>query len=185
MADEKKRLSFRKSRRIRVLIIILSVIAMVSMFPDGQALEFDVSVGSIWIRDDLIATRTFEILKDKQVYEQEVRNATASVYPIYVLDDTQHETVLDSLESYNEYLLETIDSEVFYNNADNENNVFLSKEAFTELKKLRLQESNISSKKSASLNNIFRATKYLIDRIYNRGLIDRNYSEIGADSFIT
>jgi hypothetical protein len=61
----------QKSRRIKLLMVIATIILIVLMFPKGESLESEIAVNSIWIEDDLIASMSFEILKDPLEYERE------------------------------------------------------------------------------------------------------------------
>ena len=61
----------RTSKRIKILVVLLTIFLIVLMFPKGESLESEITVGSIWIHDDLIASTTFEILKDPKIYEAE------------------------------------------------------------------------------------------------------------------
>jgi hypothetical protein len=60
---EKKQSRFRNSLRVKLLIGLAAVILIAMMFPKGESIESDVSVGSIWIHDDLIAPFSFPIIK--------------------------------------------------------------------------------------------------------------------------
>jgi len=53
------------------------------LFPKGESIESEVTVGSIWTKPDLIASKSFEILKNENQYKSEVKAALKFVYPIY------------------------------------------------------------------------------------------------------
>ena len=103
----------RSSRRIKFLIIFLSVILIVMMFPRGESIEFEVSINSIWLEDDLIASMPFEILKDPVIYQRERAAAANSIHQIFVKVDTVPSMVMDSLTSYNQHLITVMDSDIF------------------------------------------------------------------------
>ncbi|MEW6654835.1 MAG: hypothetical protein AB1394_15385, partial [Bacteroidota bacterium] len=58
----------RRSKRIKILLVFFTILTVVLLFPKGESLESEITVGSIWIHEDLIAATTFEILKDPKVY---------------------------------------------------------------------------------------------------------------------
>jgi hypothetical protein len=107
---EKTKGKFRTSRRIRLLIGLITVLVIVLMFPRGESIESEVSEGSIWIHDDLIAPFSFPIIKDPEIYKAELRAAKESVYPIFIKEENSLNKITDSIESYNDYLIKIIDS---------------------------------------------------------------------------
>lgn len=179
--DETKN-KIRHSLRVRILIVFVSIILIVMMFPKGESLEFEVSVGSIWIQDDLIASTTFEVLKDPEDYRRELSEAAESVNPIFVFDKSIAALQADSLKSYNTRLVSTIDKILEENNPTFINPTFLTDDGFRRLLNIRRQQNLISSRNKLTLSDIFRVTEQLIDRVYRRGLINRSLSDIPKDS---
>ncbi len=59
----------KESKRIKILIMLISVLLIILMFPKGETLDSEVNVGSVWIKEDLIASIPFEILKDSKIYQ--------------------------------------------------------------------------------------------------------------------
>ena len=45
--------------KLKFLLAVVTVILIVLMFPKGESIESEVSVGAIWIHDDLIASFSF------------------------------------------------------------------------------------------------------------------------------
>ena len=76
----------RTSRRIKFLIIFITIVIVVMMFPKGESIEFEVDINSIWLEDDLIASMPYEILKDPLIIEREKAAAGNSVHQIFVKD---------------------------------------------------------------------------------------------------
>ena len=68
--------------KLKILIGLSAIILIVFMFPKGESIESEVTVGSIWIHDDLIAPFSFPVLKDQKTYQNELKEATTSVYPV-------------------------------------------------------------------------------------------------------
>ena len=56
------------------------VLLIVFMFPKGESIEFEVSEGSIWLYDDLIAPFSFPVKKSEEVYLNEVEAAKKGVF---------------------------------------------------------------------------------------------------------
>ena len=81
---KKNKINFKTSERVRFTIALVTVLLIVLMFPKGESIESEVNVGSIWIHDDLIASFSFPILKDPNIYRAEIKEAEASIYPVFV-----------------------------------------------------------------------------------------------------
>jgi hypothetical protein len=67
------------SNKIKILIFLFTLILIVLMFPKGESLDSEVAIGSIWTKPDLIASKSFEILKDPKVYEAQKQRAAPKV----------------------------------------------------------------------------------------------------------
>ena len=70
---------------IKLLMGFITTILIVLMFPKGESIEFEVSEGSIWLYDDLIAPFSFPIKKSEEVYRAEVETAKRSVFPVFLM----------------------------------------------------------------------------------------------------
>jgi len=87
-----------KSRRLKILLLLVTVSLIVLMFPKGESIDSEVQVNSIWIKNDLIASQAFEILKDPQVIERERISATNSIYKIFLKDNNVPRQVLENIK---------------------------------------------------------------------------------------
>ncbi|MEJ2617759.1 MAG: hypothetical protein P8Z35_22580 [Ignavibacteriaceae bacterium] len=67
----------QNSNKIKIIIALVTIILIVLMFPKGESIESEVSVGSIWMNDDLIAPFSFPVYKDPEVYKAELQVAAA------------------------------------------------------------------------------------------------------------
>lgn len=170
------------SKRIKFLLIFLTIVLIVMMFPKGESLESDVVVNSIWIQEDLIASQPFEILKDPVQFEREKAAAENSVSPIFILKDATIDDVKDSIDSYNKYITNLLDSEIFLDNESNVSKTFLSSSSYQTLKNIRSLENNLSSRTNIKLSTIFNSFDDIINRIYRRGLLSTRYEEIEKDT---
>jgi putative nucleotidyltransferase with HDIG domain len=179
---EKKQSRFRNSLRVKLLIGIAVVFLIAMMFPKGESIESDVSVGSIWIHDDLIAPFSFPILKDPAVYKAELKSAVKSVYPVYIKKDDEIQKSLDSLKSYNNYLLKIIDSSLTNQSSKDFNPTFLSSSSFNILKKLRREERNMLSNRSLNFNQLYSLAKNVLGIIYRNGVVNEDSIQFRRDS---
>lgn len=182
MLTEKTKEILKTSRRLKMLIILISIILIVMMFPKGESLESEVAVGSVWIEDDLIASKTFEILKDTETYNRELINAANQIYPIFVSENDAAKISLDSLNSYNYYLLNLLDGDIVDNDIRNYNKSVLDRDSYEILLDLRKKESVINNRNRKSMSDVFRVCSDVLNRIYRRGLLSISFDEIKKDS---
>lgn len=172
---------FKDNIVIKVLILFITTLLISLMFPRGESLESEVSVGSIWIQDDLIAPFSFPIIKSEEVYQKELEEAKNKVYPIFIIDEENSQKSIDSLKKYNKYLIAILDSDLTKTNPKFENPTFLSTESYEIFKKYRLQEKSFS-KRNNKFNNLISNTENVIKEIYKIGILNLEYSQISKDS---
>ncbi len=175
------KIKLRESRRVKLLIIFITILLIVMMFPKGEAIESEVNVGSIWIQNDLIASTTFEILKNPAQYEKEKQQAAAKVQPIFIRDNNVAQTNIDSIKKYNSLIIEILSS-ASGNESENISGIFLSGQSFETLKKLYKEPSSFRGHKSKSLRESLNLTANLLSSIYVRGLLNISYMDIARDS---
>ncbi len=171
----------RSSKRIKALLVLVTFVLIVMMFPRGESLEFDVNVNTIWIKDDLIASMPFEILKDPILFEREKTAAANKVYPIFVRDDEAFEKTLDSIRAYHAYLIEVIDNELYLEESS-PGKTFLTNNSYETLKNMRRQENILSSASNYKTGDIIKAAEDIFERIFRRGLLSQDYEYILRDS---
>lgn len=170
----------KESIRVKILILLASAVIITLLFPSGEAIDSDVKVNSIWIKNDLISSMPFEILKDPIKYEREKFAALNKVCPVFVLDISIKDKIIDSLDSFNNKLLKIINDEKV-NNEDESQKIFLSEIALKEfynIVRINLEEN----KKIYQIGEIFAFSKALLVKIFNRGLLSINFSQIDKDS---
>jgi putative nucleotidyltransferase with HDIG domain len=179
---EKKQSKFKSSLRIKLLMGLATVFVIALMFPKGESIESDVSVGSIWMHDDLIAPFSFPILKDPDIYNAEVKAAEATVYPVFQNQNSEESKAFDSLKSYNSYLLKMLDSAISVSTNKNYNPSFLSSQSFNTFKQVRHQEIFEHSRYHINFKNIFASLQNVLTNIYRTGILNLDSSEISKDS---
>ena len=168
-----------KSRRLKLLLLIITVSLIVLMFPRGESIDSEVQVNSIWIKDDLIASQTFEILKDPLVIEKEREIAASSVYPIFIKDSEVHTQVLDAFKTSSERLNAYIGlSQRYPDSIFACNDIGISPNAFAIF--LNIYEKDFGNKFSLEKINDFCVSE--IKRLYRRGYINKSYPQIARDT---
>jgi cyclic-di-AMP phosphodiesterase PgpH len=178
----RKESKLRTSTPVKFLIGLLSVILIVLMFPQGESIESEVSVGSIWTHDDLIASMSFPVLKDPEVYQSQLKVAAQSVDPVFVRSDDAEKIAEDSLKSYNNFLLRIIDSVISNDSLKNLNPTFLTTTSFDLFKSLRRQERNMVAAKKVNLKKLFVYTRTVLDNLYKNQIINLKDGQLSKDS---
>lgn len=177
---QEKHSRFRESLRVKLLIGLSAIIIIVLLFPKGESIEFEVTEGTIWIHEDLIAPFSFAILKDPNIYRSELNTASQSVYPIYVNDQGIVSRIKDSIKSYSDYLVRMIDQRVMGDSTDNP--TFLSSDAFQKLKEMRISERGLLQQRELSLAFLLESLETTLINIYDEGILDSKNELTGEDS---
>ncbi|MCL5030290.1 MAG: HDIG domain-containing protein [Bacteroidetes bacterium] len=179
---EKKQSKLRSSLRVKLLIALSAIILIALMFPKGESIESEVSIGSIWIHDDLIAPISFPVLKDPDAYKAELKSAAASIYPVFIKRDDETQIASDSLKSYNQFLIHVIDSVLTTDTLKDFNPTFLSTASFNTFKNLKKEERNLLLSKRITLSRLFDVVRDEINIIYGFGILNKDSSQILRDS---
>jgi cyclic-di-AMP phosphodiesterase PgpH len=158
-----------RSTRIRILIGLVTVILIVLMFPKGESIEWEVTEGSIWLNDDLIAPFSFPINKDPEVYRQEIKQAGERVYTIFVRQEEINAAVSDSLLRYNSFLVSIIDSGLAKDSIINP--TFLNTQSFMAYRNVRRQERNMGGTRSFNLKQLFSISAEVLNGLLAKGVI--------------
>ncbi len=182
MFSENTKNKIKSDPKIKFLIVFITVVLIVLMFPRGESLESEVTVGSIWTQDDLIASMPFEILKDPETYKRELIQAAQKVPPVFVYDKNIEKKIIDSLKSYNKFLIKIIDEDLSANSDAGASKTILSKPSYDKFKLIRKYENVLSINFNKSLNGILNGSVKVIAKIYKHKFLDRNYADIKKDS---
>lgn len=169
------------SLRIKLIIVLTAVLLVMMMFPKGESIESDVTVGSIWIQNDLIASKTFEIKKDPDLYKKEVAIAESEVHQIFILKKDASSQSLDSIKNYNKILLKNLD-DAAVSQGEIKNATFLSDAAFGEFLKLRKSEASTTTRKTRSMSAFFSSAEECVKIFYQQPLLSIPYQQIEKDS---
>jgi cyclic-di-AMP phosphodiesterase PgpH len=161
--------------KLKILLGLVTVLFVVFMFPKGESIESEVPIGSIWIHDDLIASFSFPVYKDPEVYKKELKDAERSVFPIFTKVDGIVYKIADSMKSCNASIRNMLD------NSGN-NNSFLSTESFEELKNLKDREKSGSPKKRENFNLFFSEALKILSSEYTDGSVRIRSDNLNADS---
>ena len=162
-------LKSRDNLKLKILLGIITVILIVLMFPKGESIESDVPVGSIWIHDDLIASFSFPVFKDPVIYKKEMKEAAETVFPVFVKENDITANIIDSIKSYNSFLLNYLKK---YSPGSKFNNPsFLSDTAFNELLTLEKLENSSGRKYKLNLKEFFLTAQKIIENSYSDGIL--------------
>lgn len=172
----------KDSLRFKILIGIVTVLLIVLMFPKGESIESEVSEGSIWIHDDLIAPFSFPVFKDAAVYRAELKEAEQNVYPVFLREGISTADILDSLKRYNDFLIKSIDSNLAVNSDEVFNPTFLSSASFNNFKQVRSQERNLVLSRRLNMRTIFTAVQNLLNNVYKNGILSVDPKSLQKDS---
>jgi putative nucleotidyltransferase with HDIG domain len=138
------------------------------MFPKGESIESEVTEGTIWTNDDLIAPFSFPLIKDKQTYNSEVKAAQQSVYPVFNSITSKSS---DSLKVFAAYIISVIDENLNSQSESNLNPTFLSYNAFLQFYNLRKQQKE-SKQRDRTLDNILNSAGAISDEVSKHGIIN-------------
>ena len=168
------------SLKQKILLGMFTVIFIVFMFPKGESIESEVSVGLIWIHDDLIASFSFPVYKDPEVYKKELKEAADAVYPIFTKEENIVRKISDSMKSCNAFLLNLLDR----SGSDTSKNdpSFLSGSSFEELKNLRILEKNRTAGNKENLKQFFSDAQKILGKLYSGGSVTIRSDIMSMDS---
>jgi putative nucleotidyltransferase with HDIG domain len=177
---EKEKISIMNNSKIGLLLVLVAIIIIVLMFPKGESLESEVSVGSVWTKEDLIAPFSFPVYKDPAVYKKEVKQAEDNVYPVYTRDENVVARNLDSLKSYNELLVSAIDSAL--KSGTQENPTFLRQQSYNAFLSYVRQEKSHTAAKNLTTQKLFSIPGGVLRNIYRKGIIEKSSVNTNEDS---
>ncbi len=172
----------KESVRVKILILLVTVVLIVLMFPKGESIETEVTIGSIWLQDDLIAPFSFAINKNPDVYRIELQRAEESVYPVFVRNTEVSEIVIDSLRNYNEHLLFTLDNDLVDDSSDLVRATFLSVASYRTFRFLRSQEKDLIGSKKLTFKELQKQFEEILNSTMSFGILSKNYIDIDKDS---
>ncbi|MFA6598490.1 MAG: HDIG domain-containing metalloprotein [Ignavibacteriaceae bacterium] len=158
-------------KRYKILIVLATAIVISLLFPKGESLESEVTVGSIWIQDDLIAEFSFPIIKQPRIYKQELDKAKNSVYPVFVSDETEVKNNFDSLNQLEKEMREEFP--LIRKNKKELSNVFSFLSENTKEALYSIGDKNVST-----LHQYFEDTRQLLTEVNKKGLLDLSHDKI-------
>jgi membrane-associated HD superfamily phosphohydrolase len=171
-----------KSLLYKIAIALVTVTLIVFMFPKGESIESEVTEGTIWLKDDLIASFSFPIIKSEDVYSKEIKAAEEGVYPIFIENEELIKQSLDSLKAYSSYLLELFDYNLNSDSVESINPSFLSASAFVIFQSIRLKERSLVQIGEPKLRELFVAAGFVLNKVYKKGVLSVDSDEETRDS---
>jgi hypothetical protein len=172
----------RKGFFAKFIIGFVTVLLIVFMFPKGESIEFEVSEGSIWLNDDLIAPFSFPIKKSEEVYQAELKAAKNSVYPVFLNENKNKQASIETLRNYNTYLLKILDESIENDSSAVSNPTFLSSSSYSYLKNLRMRERNLIKSHGPHIKDLFKSAEEALNKVYSKGILSINSNSQMRDS---
>jgi len=176
-----EKLKEKDSSKIKFIIGLFTVLVIVYMFPKGASIESEVSVGSIWTQNDLIADFSFPVKKDIEIYNREVRQMESRVYPIYMEIKNARTRAVKRLRDYSKWFVASLDSNL-QNDTSYVNNSFLTRSSFNIFREIRKKEVNASADNSNTLSQLFIISQSILYDLTSRGIIDKIPQNANKDS---
>ncbi|MCH8171383.1 MAG: hydrolase, partial [Bacteroidetes bacterium] len=178
---ELEKLKEKDSGKIKFFIGLFTVLLIIFMFPKGESIESEVSIGSIWTQNDLIADFSFPVKKDLVVYNDEIKRMESGVYPIYLEVKNARREAIRKLRNYNKWFTASLDSNL-NNDTSYINNSFLTRSSFNLFKGIRKKEINVSFDNTNTLNQLFLIVQTILNDINSRGIINEIPPKANKDS---
>lgn len=160
----------KQGMKVRILIGLATVVLITFMFPRGESIESELTVGSVWTHEDLIAPFSFPVKKDPKIYREEVKEAVAAVYPVFTKNPNAVIRSLDSLKAYNIYLQKIMEESSVNDSLQKLNPSFLSDESFNAIKSLMNTEKYLERGK-ISYKKFFSAARLAVEKLYSGDII--------------
>lgn len=167
MPDQPK-IDTKKGIKRKIFIGFITTVLIVLMFPKGESIEYEVTEGTIWINDDLIAPFSFPVFKEKSLYQAELKSAEESVYPVFIV---KQPIGVDSLQTYTAYLLSIIDDNLQREDESIVNPTFLSSNSFERFYNIRKLQRNMVGGSNAGLKEILSAVTEAISTVEDTGIL--------------
>lgn len=79
---------FKSSRYIKLILWFGTALLIALLFPKAEVVDIEAEAGNIWLKEDLIADRSFPILKNEKVYAAEVDSAIKAVKQVFVVTES-------------------------------------------------------------------------------------------------
>lgn len=91
------------------LILLALAVSLALMFPREESIDLDYKVGSVWVREELIAPFSFPIYRDDREYAKDVDSARKAVLPVFERDVEAVDLQLSTLAGFFDQLSEAIE----------------------------------------------------------------------------
>jgi putative nucleotidyltransferase with HDIG domain len=166
----------------KIAIVFITIVLIALMFPKGESIESEVTEGTVWLNDDLIAEFSFPIIKSEEIYQSELRAAVNKVYPVFISNSGMVDKSIDSLRIYSNFLIEDLDNSAKNDSIEIVNPTFLSTSSYKIFHSIRLKERNLINSGVYKLRNLFSASGFVLNKLYKEGVLNINDGEETKDS---
>lgn len=178
---ELDKLKEKDSIKIKFFIGLLTVLLIIFMFPKGESIESEVSVGSIWTQNDLIADFSYPVKKEISLYNDEISRMENRVYPVFIENKNAVQEVVKSLQDYNKWFTASLDSSL-RQDSSLVNNSFLTLSSFKTFREIRKKEIEGSGITGNSLRQLFIISQNLLTDLTRIGVLNEIPSKGNKDS---
>lgn len=172
MPTEADKFNFRKSIRVKLSLILTTILIIVFMFPKGESLEFEVTLGAVWLQNDLISTLSFPLLKDKVEYEKERLQAANSVRKIFSKQEIDLISITDTINNY----YTSLSKSLLEDNRNNTNFGFsqfnLSRESYQTFLELIKIDNILTLQFDKTIADCEEISKKITSHLYSNGIIE-------------
>jgi len=170
------------AKRIKVLIYFITMVLIVLMFPRGESIETEVNIGTVWIKDDLIAPFTYPVLKNSDVYKKEVEKSQSSIIPVFIKQNDTPAISIDSLKRFNSFFIKVLDDVIAGEQLSKSNPTFLSSESYQYFRDLRVKEKQWGKKEPLTTSTIFSKVGSFLKQVYSIGILSIPETQLNRDS---
>ncbi|MBV6510552.1 MAG: HDIG domain-containing protein [Ignavibacteriales bacterium] len=171
----------RTSLRLKIILVVAVTILIALLFPREIALNTEVSVGSVWIQDDLISEGDFPVLKDAAQYRRELEAAKQSIFPVFRKEEAVSRKTADTLRTYLQNFTRLLDSLARKPASEITNETFFSSDVFNWMLQNRANELR-RKKRTSIVQDIFSTASLTAASIYRRGILNTERDQISKDS---
>lgn len=144
---------------VKILQVMLFVLLVALMFPQGKSTLQEYEIGAIWTDDNLIAEFSFPVFKSEDDYNQESKKALENIYDIYKKDKLVLDEQIGLIEKFtsNLHLL---------NKTEIKNKM--------EEKGIKFSDSDFEVLKNLDAKQLKDELHFILTKIYNVGVSSEN-----------
>ena len=181
---------FEKDNPITKWIIFGLFVAIVALlFPRGESVESEYSIGTVWVENDFYAPFAFAINKDEGEYERQRAESVRKVYTVFEENPAIAKSSLDTLQLFFLHLKEKLDgkgSSAILDQLVKRYSVTLTENEWNILWKLRAVEKHGVNETlpNQPFERLRRDVLLVVNGLYLQGVLDVRKAQFENDSLI-